>query len=101
MSEYGFLVIYCVLVLVASMFGGYLPFLGRVTHSRLQFYLSAAAGVMLGASFFHVMPEALEMSKRTTGYSFPSVHFILSFVLTVERVRNEKLAVESRKMTGR
>src|SRR6266404_6057933 len=35
--------------------------------------------------------EALEMSRRTTGYSFPSVHFMVSLLFTVERVRNEKL----------
>jgi hypothetical protein len=35
---------------------------GRVTHGRLQLYLSAAAGVMLGAAFFHVMPDALKLA---------------------------------------
>jgi zinc and cadmium transporter len=68
MSTTGWLTIYCGLVLIASIFGGCLPFLGKVTHSRLQFYLSASAGVMLGASFFHVMPEAMEMSKGYFGW---------------------------------
>src|SRR5262245_18055390 len=45
--------------------------------------------------------EALEMSSLTTGYSLPSVQTILSGVLTVERVRNEKLAAVSTNTTGR
>jgi zinc and cadmium transporter len=62
------LAIYSTLILLASILGGYLPFFGRVTHSRLQLYLSASAGVMLGASFFHVMPEALELAGDNFGW---------------------------------
>jgi zinc and cadmium transporter len=62
MNEYAWLALYCALVLLFSLCGAGLPFLGRVTHSRLQLYLSAAAGVMLGASFFHVMPDALKLA---------------------------------------
>ncbi|HLN31297.1 MAG TPA: ZIP family metal transporter [Gemmataceae bacterium] len=60
MSEYSLLSVYCLAVLLVSIFGGYIPFLGKVTHRKLQFFLSLSAGIMLGASFFHVMPEALE-----------------------------------------
>jgi zinc and cadmium transporter len=65
MSELGWLFIYSALVLLASLLGGYLPFRKHVTHSTLQLYLSVAAGVMLGASFFHIMPEAMEHSGPT------------------------------------
>jgi zinc and cadmium transporter len=61
-NQFVLLAVYCVLVLLFAMSGGLLPFLGRITHTRLQFYLSASAGVMLGASFFHVMPDAFELS---------------------------------------
>ncbi len=60
MTVVAWLTVYSLLVLLSSLFGGSLPFLGRVTHSKLQFYLSLSAGVMLGAAFFHVMPEAIE-----------------------------------------
>jgi zinc and cadmium transporter len=60
MTVVAWLAVYSALVLLSSLFGGSLPFLGRVTHSRLQFYLSLSAGVMLGAAFFHVMPDAIE-----------------------------------------
>jgi len=62
MSMVGWLTLYCAAVLAASLFGAYVPFLGRVSHSRLQMYLSLSAGVMLGACFFHVMPDAMKMA---------------------------------------
>ena len=59
-SPYAWLALYSGLILAVSLFGGWVPLIGRVTHSRLQMYLSLSAGVMLGAAFFHVMPEALK-----------------------------------------
>jgi zinc and cadmium transporter len=68
MSAYGWIAIYSVAILAVSVFGGLMPFLGRITHSRLQFYLSASAGVMLGAAFFHIIPEAIEFSGAYFGW---------------------------------
>jgi zinc and cadmium transporter len=47
-------------VVVASLLGGALPLAVVLTHTRLQMYLSFAAGTMLGAAFFHMLPEAVE-----------------------------------------
>jgi zinc and cadmium transporter len=68
MHDFGWLALYCVLILVASMFGGYLPLVGKISHGRLQLYLSVSAGVMLGAAFFHVMPDAMEYSGGAFGW---------------------------------
>jgi len=68
MSQATLLSIYCLLILALSLVGGYVPFLGGVTHGRLQIYLSVAAGVMLGAAIFHVMPEAIELSGPFFGW---------------------------------
>lgn len=68
MSESTRLVVYCLLVLLASLMGGYVPFMTKITHGRLQLYLSLSAGVMLGASFFHVMPEAMDMAGANFGW---------------------------------
>src|SRR5438445_5290193 len=68
MSEQGWLAVYCALVLLGSFLGGYVPLHGKVTHSKLQFFLTASAGIMLGASFFHVMPDAMEMAKEYFGW---------------------------------
>jgi zinc and cadmium transporter len=68
MNTFEWLAVYCGLILILSVIGGLVPFLGRVTHSRLQLYLSLSAGVMLGACFFHVMPDAMEMAKESFGW---------------------------------
>ncbi len=53
----------CLAVVAASLLGGLLPLATVLTHTRLQLYLSFAAGTMLGAAFFHMMPEAVEQGK--------------------------------------
>lgn len=67
-SPLGWLAIYSILILIVSLVGGSVPFLGKVTHSRLQLYLSLSAGVMLGASFFHVMPDAMKFAGDGFGW---------------------------------
>jgi zinc and cadmium transporter len=87
MSALAWLGVYSLLILVFSIFGGYLPLLGRVTHSRLQFYLSVSAGVMLGAAFFHVMPDAAETAeaaaKEAGKEPFGGVYFSLGCWMAV------------------
>jgi zinc and cadmium transporter len=68
MGPISWLAVYCGAILAASLFGGSVPFLRKVTHSRLQMYLSLSAGVMLGASFFHVMPDAMELAGKGFGW---------------------------------
>jgi zinc and cadmium transporter len=63
MHAYVWLAAYCLLILLFSVSGGSVPFLGRVTHGRLQMYLTLSAGVMLGAAIFHVLPDAAEASQ--------------------------------------
>src|SRR5687768_14715923 len=53
------LVIYCVLVLVASLGGGWLPKLMHLTHTRMQFMMSLVGGLMLGVGLMHLIPHAL------------------------------------------
>src|SRR6266704_3701291 len=68
MGSFGWLALYSLAILAVSLVGGSVPLLGKVTHSRLQFYLSLSAGVMLGSSFFHVMPEAMERAGGMFGW---------------------------------
>jgi zinc and cadmium transporter len=68
MSNAGWLVAYCILILLFALVGGFLPFRGKVTHGKLQYYLSLSAGVMLGAAFFHIMPDAIEYSGPYFGW---------------------------------
>ncbi len=52
------LVVYCAFVLVASLAGGWLPFIVRLTHTRLQLAISFVAGLMLGIALLHFLPDA-------------------------------------------
>src|SRR5438045_6933449 len=54
------LAIYCVFVLFASLAGGWLPLLVRLTHTRLQMAISFVAGLMLGIALLHFLPDAAE-----------------------------------------
>ncbi len=54
------LLIYCVLITLSSLLGGYLPSLVKLTHSRIQFLVSLIGGLMLGVAIFHQLPHAVE-----------------------------------------
>ncbi len=54
------LAIYCLLVVAASMTGGWLPMLVHLTHKRMQLAVSVVAGFMLGIAMLHMLPHALE-----------------------------------------
>jgi zinc and cadmium transporter len=60
MSPVWWLTIYCVLVLVASLMGGWLLLIIRPTHTRLQMAISFVAGLMLGIALLHFLPDADE-----------------------------------------
>lgn len=59
MSPTVLLLVYCVLVLLASLAGGWIPLLIRLTHRRMQIAVSLVAGVMLGVGLLHLLPHAL------------------------------------------
>lgn len=54
------LALYCVGVVAASLFGGWLPTLFRLTHTRLQTMISFVGGLMLGIGVFHMLPHSVE-----------------------------------------
>ena len=52
--------VYCALVLLASLAGGWLLLLIHLTHTRLQMAVSFVAGLMLGIALLHFLPDAAE-----------------------------------------
>ena len=56
----------CLAIVTASVLGGLLPLSTLLNHTRLQIYLSFSAGTMLGAAFFHMMPEAVRVGSAAT-----------------------------------
>ena len=51
-------VLYCLLILLASLAGGWISLVGRLTHTRTQLLMSFVAGLMLGVGLFHMLPHA-------------------------------------------
>jgi zinc and cadmium transporter len=65
------LVVYCLLILCASLAGGLIPTLVRLTHTRMQVATSFVAGLMLGVGVLHLLPHAffqLESIDRTAAW---------------------------------
>jgi zinc and cadmium transporter len=50
--------LYCLLVMAASLAGGALPSLFRITHTSLQVLMSGIGGFMLGVAVLHLLPHA-------------------------------------------
>lgn len=50
---------YCVLIVAASLTGGLLPWLVKLTHRRMQLMMSFVGGLMLGVAILHLLPHAV------------------------------------------
>ena len=59
MSPFWMLLTYCVLIVLASLAGGVVPVLVKLTHARIQIVVSLVSGFMLGVGFFHLLTHAL------------------------------------------
>jgi zinc and cadmium transporter len=57
---------YCMGIVLVSVLGGTAPLAMALNHTRLQVYLSFSAGAMLGAAFFHMLPEAVRAGSAAT-----------------------------------
>lgn len=52
------LTLYCTLIVAGSLFGGWLPSVVTLTHTRMQTIVSFVGGLMLGIGVFHLIPHA-------------------------------------------
>ena len=59
MNPLALLYIYCLLILLASLAGGWIPLWVRLTHSRMELASSFVAGLMLGVGLLHILPHAV------------------------------------------
>ncbi len=85
MSALILLIVYCSLILLASLAGGWLPLLFRLTHVWLQVAMSFVGGAMLGVGLLHLLPHAY----FEIGQIYPPVIWLLVGFLCmffVERV---------------
>jgi zinc and cadmium transporter len=61
-SPIALLGVYCALVLLASLAGGWVLLALRLTHARIQTAVSFVAGLMLGIALLHFIPHAFHQS---------------------------------------
>ncbi len=53
---------YSLAIVAASLLGGWLPNLVRMTHTRTQVAMSFVAGLMLGVALYHLVPHAMVLA---------------------------------------
>jgi len=58
---------YSLAIIVASLLGGWLPAMVRMTHTRTQLIMSFVAGLMLGVALYHLLPHALVQLGAANG----------------------------------
>ena len=80
MSTWLLLLIYCTLILLASLMGGLIPLKLRITHRRMQLLISMVAGVMLGVGLLHMLPHAL---TEAPGQTEIILMLVLAGILTI------------------
>jgi zinc and cadmium transporter len=76
---------YCLMVLLASLTGGWLLISTKLTHSKLQLSVSCVAGLMLGMALLHFIPHAyfqIQSLDRTVSWTlggFLAMFFLQRF----------------------
>jgi zinc and cadmium transporter len=53
------LIVYCIFIVLASLAGGALPALVKLTHRRMQMMMSFVGGLMLGVALLHLIPHSV------------------------------------------
>lgn len=71
-------ILYSFIVFATAALGGLLPlFMRNATEERLKLFVSFGAGVLLGMSFLHMLPEASHLLEHTFGFWFLAGFLIL------------------------
>ena len=53
------LTFYCCLIVLASLAGGWLTSMFRLSHLRMQLLMSLVGGMMIGVACLHLLPQAI------------------------------------------
>jgi zinc and cadmium transporter len=77
------IIIYCVLVGVASFLGGTLPSLLRLTHTRMQLIMSFVGGLVLGVAVLHLLPHSAIETQSWDGTCNSALIGLLTMFLLI------------------
>jgi zinc and cadmium transporter len=64
----GSLFLYLTVIAVTSFVGGTIPLLRNWSHRSLLLPVSFSGGILLGAAFFHMIPESTQLLGRAVGW---------------------------------
>lgn len=70
---------YCAAIMAASVGGGWLPSIFRLTHTRMQTTISFVGGLMLGIAVFHLLPHSVHGDNSIDD----SVWWMMAGILTM------------------
>ncbi|KAA1261892.1 zinc transporter ZupT [Rubripirellula obstinata] len=80
-SPLALLFVYCVFVVAASVLGGRLPSVMRMTHVRTQMLMSFVGGLMLAIASLHLLPHAISLISPSAAGMSTLVGIIGMFLL--------------------
>lgn len=73
---------YCLLIILASLAGGWIPAVVELTHTRMQTVISFVGGLMLGIGVFHLLPHSMhELPNATSASRWMMVGIVFMFVM--------------------
>jgi len=61
------LIVYSLLIVAAALIGGLLPLVANWRRNTVRLFISFGAGILLGAAFLHIIPEAAELIQAALG----------------------------------
>ena len=73
---------YCLAILLASLAGGWIPLMVRLTHTRLEVASSFISGLMLGVGLLHLLPHAyFEIGSIDRAMHWLMAGFLFTFLI--------------------
>jgi zinc and cadmium transporter len=75
------LLLFCILIVLASLFGGTVPLFIKPTHRRMQLTMSFIGGVMAGVAILDLLPEALVLGETKRVMLWLLAGFLAIFLL--------------------
>ena len=74
---------YCAAIMAASVGGGWLPSIVRLTHTRMQTIISFVGGLMLGIALFHLLPHSVHGTNSINDSAWWMMAGILTMFLLI------------------
>ncbi|MFN2328505.1 MAG: ZIP family metal transporter [Chromatocurvus sp.] len=81
------LVLYSAAIAAASLLGGLLPNVIRMTHTRTQLAMSLVSGLMLGVAFYHLLPHSIVMRSVPDAIDFSVRWLVVGLVVMLLLLR--------------